>query len=432
MNLRRSHALLLVATLSVPTLAAAAEPGADYDSEMQALGARPEIAAAFEAILALEPRTRTDHIELTQIPSPPFGEERRARRYVEMLREAGVDSVEIDAEGNVIARRAGTGDGHVVALAAHMDTVFPEGTDVEVRIEGDKLLAPGIGDDTRGLIVVLTVLRGLNQARVRTEADLLFIGTVGEEGLGDLRGVKHLFREDGPRIDSWIALDGGGADRVVHGGIGSHRYRVTFKGPGGHSWGAFGLGNPAHALGRAVSFFDEQAADLVATGPKTSYNIGRIGGGTSVNSIPFEAWLEVDMRSGDPEPLAAIDAVFQEAVSRALAEENEGRRDGDPLTVDVEMVGDRPSGSIDPQSPIVQRAAAATRFFGLEPRLGAGSTDSNLPISRGLPAITIGRGGKGGGGHSLREWWANEQGHIAIQRALLIAVAEAGLAKEEG
>jgi acetylornithine deacetylase/succinyl-diaminopimelate desuccinylase-like protein len=422
---------LLVATLIVPTLGVAAEPGADYDSEMRQLAARPEIGAAFETILALEPRTRTDHIELTQIPSPPFGEELRARRYVEMLREAGVESVEIDAEGNVIARRAGTGDGHVVALAAHMDTVFPEGTDVEVRIEGDKLMAPGIGDDTRGMIVVLTVLRALNQARVRTEADLLFIGTVGEEGLGDLRGVKHLFREDGPRIDSWIAVDGGGADRVVHGGIGSHRYRVTFKGPGGHSWGAFGLGNPAHALSRAVFHFDEQAAELVATGPKTSYNIGRIGGGTSVNSIPFEAWLEVDMRSGNPESLAAIDAVFHEAVARALAEQNEVRRDGDPLTVDLEMVGDRPSGSIDPQSPIVQRAAAATRFFGLEPRFGSGSTDSNFPISRGLPAITIGRGGKGGGGHSLREWWTNEDGHIAIQRALLIVVAEAGLAKEE-
>ncbi len=431
MNMQRSLAFLLVTTAAIPALGVAAESGADYDSEMRQLAARPEIRAAFEAILALEPRTRSDHIELTEILSPPFGEQRRARRYVELLREAGVDSVDIDAEGNVVARRRGTGDGRVVALAAHMDTVFPEGTDVEVRIEGDKLMAPGIGDDTRGLIVVLSVLRALNQARVRTGADLLFIGTVGEEGLGDLRGVKHLFREDGPRIDSWIAVDGGGAEGVVHRGIGSHRYRATFKGPGGHSWGAFGLGNPAHALSRAVFLFDEKAAALVATGPKTSYNIGRIGGGTSVNSIPFEAWLEVDMRSGNPERLAAIDAIFQEAVARALAEQNQVRSHGDPLTVDLEMVGDRPSGSIDPQSPIVQRAAAATRFFGLEPRLGTGSTDSNLPISRGLPAITIGRGGKGGGGHSLREWWANEDGHVAIQRALLIAVAEAGLANEE-
>lgn len=398
----------------------------DYDAEVRRIADAPAIRRAFQAALELEPRTRDDHIELTEIPSPPFGEERRAARFAEMLREAGRVDIEVDEEGNVIARRSGSVGGRVVALAAHLDTVFPEGTDVTVRVEGNKLLAPGIGDNSRGLIVVLTVLRALNAAEVSTEADLWFIGTVGEEGLGDLRGVKHLFRDGGPRIDSWIAVDGGGLERIVHQGLGSRRYRVTFRGPGGHSWGAFGLANPTHALARAVHYFDEQAAELVSNGPRTSYNIGRIGGGTSVNSIPFEAWLEVDMRSVSPERLTRIDALFQETVARALTEENALRRGGDPLTVAVEKMGERPSGTTDPESPIIRRALAATRHFGADPELGTGSTDSNVPIAKGVPAVTVGRGGAGGGNHSPQEWWANDEGHLAIQRALLIAVAEAG------
>lgn len=427
-ELKATAALLVVALVTLAPPSLGSQP-VDYDAETRQIADRAEMRRAFDVIMELEPRTHSDLIELTEIPAPPFGEENRGRRYAELLREAGADSVEIDAVGNVIARRRGAGKGRVVALAAHLDTVFPEGTDVTVRIEGDKMKAPGIGDDTRGLVLVLTVLRAMNQAAVRTEAEVLFIGTVGEEGLGDLRGVKHLFGENGTRIDSWIAVDGGGIERVLHEGIGSHRYRVTFKGPGGHSWGAFGLGNPAHALARAIRLFDDAAAEYVAQGPRTSYSIGRIGGGTSVNSIPFEAWMEVDMRSISPERLGGIDSIFQDAVAQALAEQNKVRRHGDLLTVEVDMVGDRPSGSIDPQTPIVQRAKAATRFLGTEPQLATGSTDSNVPIARGLPAITIGRGGTGEGAHSLREWWANENGHLAIQKALLIVAAEAGLVK---
>lgn len=400
----------------------------DYDAEVRQLAEKPEIRAAFEAARELKPRTREDHIALTEIPAPPFKEGRRAQRYFEMLHAAGSVEVVMDVVGNVIARRRGTKGGRVVALAAHLDTVFPEGTDVTVRREGSKLMAPGIGDDTRGLVVVLTVLRAMNRANIKTEADLLFIGTVGEEGLGNLRGVKHLFREDGLNIASWIAVDGGGLDRIVHQGIGSIRYRVTFKGPGGHSWGAFGLGNPAHALARAIHYFDEEASQFVAEGPRTSYNIGRIGGGTSVNSIPFESWLEVDMRSVSPEQLAGIDALFQSAVAKAVDEQNNIRQSGEPVTADLEMVGNRPSGTIDPSTPLIQRAMAATRVFGAEPRLGTGSTDSNVPIARGIPAVTVGRGGDGAGAHSLNEWWADVDGHLAIQRTILLVVAEAGLA----
>jgi tripeptide aminopeptidase len=400
----------------------------EFAREIEQIAARPDVVRAFAVIEELEDRTTREHIMLTEIPAPPFQEEVRAARYLEMLNEAGADSVWIDEEGNAIALRRGSAGGRTVAIAGHLDTVFPEGTDVTVHQRGDTLFAPGIGDDTRGLMVMLTVLRAMNAAEIETEADILFVGTVGEEGLGDLRGVKHLFREGGPRIDAFIAVDGGGDAGVTSGGLGSRRYRATFHGPGGHSWGAFGLANPAHALGRATLLFDQAAADYVSEGPRTSYNVGRVGGGTSVNSIPFEAWMEVDMRSLDPERLMGIDAVFRDAMERALAEQNDARLDGAPLTLDLELVGDRPSGVTDPENPLVQRALAASRHFGFEPRLGIGSTDSNIPISLGIPAVTTGRGGAGGANHSLDEWWINRDGHIAIQRTLLTLVAEAGLA----
>jgi acetylornithine deacetylase/succinyl-diaminopimelate desuccinylase-like protein len=365
---------------------------------------------------------------LTEIPAPPFGEQARGEHYAGMLRAAGADSVWTDDEGNVIALRRGAGD-RVVAVAGHLDTVFPEGTDVTVKQRGDTLYAPGIGDDTRGLVVALHILRALEHADVHTDADLLFVGTVGEEGLGDLRGVKHLFRDGGPRIDAFIGIDGGGDDNITAQALGSRRYRVTFKGPGGHSWGAFGTGNPAHALGRAIRLFDEAADAFTRAGPRTSYNVGRIGGGTSVNSVPFEAWLEVDMRSESQASLMVIDSTFRAAVDRAVTEQNELVREGEPLSADVELVGDRPSGETPEDAPLLQRVIAVTRHFGGSPRIGRSSTDANVPISRGIPAVTIGRGGAGGNSHAPDEWWLNDNGVQGIQRALLVTLAEAGLVR---
>ncbi len=388
---------------------------------------RADVQRAFHVIEELEPTTLSDHVALTQIPAPPFGEGPRGARYAELLREAGADSVWTDAEGNVVALRRGRTGGRTVAIGGHLDTVFPEGTDVTVRQRGDTLFAPGIGDDTRGLIVVLTVLRAMESAGLETAADVWFVGTVGEEGLGDLRGMKHLFREGAPAIDAWIEVDGGGLDGIVNQGLGSHRYLITFRGPGGHSWGAFGLANPAHALARAVARFEDAADRLTGGGPRTSYNVGRIGGGTSVNSIPFEAWMEVDMRSESPASLERVDSALQQAVREALDEENRIRREGEPLTVSVEMIGNRPSGEIDPETPLVRRAVAATRLLGGAPELGRSSTNSNVPIALGVPAVTIGRGGVGGDNHSPGEWWINRNGHLAIQRALLLLMAEAGV-----
>lgn len=399
-----------------------------YCTEIARIAQRPDVVRAFRFIEQQKPIARQQLIMLTEIPAPPFAEERRAAAYAELLREAGADSVYMDEIGNVIAVRRGTAGGATLVLSGHLDTVFPEGTDVTVREHGDTLYAPGIGDDTQGLVVVLNVLRAMVEADIRTEGDILFVGTVGEEGLGDLRGVKHLFREGGPRIDAFISVDGGSDAGITNEALGSRRYRATFSGPGGHSWGAFGTGNPAHALARAIMMFDTAAARFTSEpGPRTSYSVGRIGGGTSVNSIPFEAWAEIDMRSQDQERLLAIDALLRTSMERALAEQNATVQRGDLLELDLELVGDRPSGVTETGTPLLDRAMAVTLWSGHEPRLGSSSTDSNTPISLGIPAITIGRGGVGGQAHAPGEWWLDVDSEKAIQRALLIVLAHAGL-----
>ena len=368
-------------------------------------------------------------IMLTQIAAPPFKEAERARKYAELLRAAGADSVAIDEVGNVVAVRRGTQRGRVVALAGHLDTVFPEGTDVRVKQRGDTLFAPGVGDDTRGLIALLQVLRALVHANLRTTADLWFVGTVGEEGLGDLRGVKHLFEAREPDIAAFIAVDGSNDAEITNAGVGSKRYRITFNGAGGHSYGDFGAPSPIHALGRAIHLFDENAGRYTADKPGTTFNVGRIAGGTSVNSIAFQAWAEVDMRSDAPARLDALDSVFHVSMVTALNEQNAVRTGGPELTLEARLVGDRPSGITPANTPLVLRAIAATRYLGLAPELDASSTDANVPISRGIPAITIGRGGVGAHSHSPDEYWINENGTRAIRRILLIALAEAGLSR---
>lgn len=397
------------------------------DEEIANLADLPAVREAFRIIEAQDGRTQDELVFLTEIPSPPFQETERARAFAEMLEEAGADSVKMDEVGNVLAFRRGRSGARTVVLGAHLDTVFPEGTDVTVERRGDTLYAPGVGDDTRGLVVVLAVLRAMAEADITTDANLIFLGSVGEEGLGDLRGVKHFFRQGGPPIDAFIEVDGGGMAGQVSMALGSVRYRVTYRGEGGHSWGAFGLANPAHALGRAIDHFSVAADAMTQSGPRTSFNVGRIGGGTSINSVPFEAWMEVDMRSESPESLGEIEQLLLQAVDRGAEEENRFRREGPALQVDADRIGARPSGEVDPSTPLIQRALSAARFFGEEPYLSRSSTNSNIPISLGIPAVTIGRGGAGGENHSPDEWWVNEDGHKAIQRALLLLVAEAGL-----
>ena len=397
----------------------------EYARDICELLEQQSVKSAFATIEADHQRGLADLIELTQIPAPPFGEEKRAARFAEMLEETGFGQVTIDEVGNVIARRDGRVGGRLIAMGAHLDTVFPLETDVTVKQDGDTYKAPGIGDNTRGAVLLLQLARAIVANNLETDADILLIGNIGEEGLGDLRGVRHLFREDAERINTFIAIDGGNRNRLIYGGVGSRRYRVTFKGPGGHSWGAFGLANPHHALGRAINEFVEDAANVVKSGDKTTYNIGRIGGGTSINSVPFESWMEVDMRSGDPAKISEIDAVFKKAVERAVKLENKARTRGDALTADIKQVGDRPAGKGDLNSPLVRRSMAAMTVFGLEPDLRISSTDANIPISLGIPAVTLSRGGSTNGAHSLAETWTDDQTTLSTQIALLVLLASA-------
>jgi acetylornithine deacetylase/succinyl-diaminopimelate desuccinylase-like protein len=324
-----------------------------------------------------------------------------------MLKTAGLSDVEMDAEGNVMGLRRGSGPAGapLVVMAAHLDTVFPEDTDVKVRREGTKLFAPGIGDDTHSLAVVLGYVRALDAAKIKTRRDILFVGNVGEEGPGDLRGTRYLFGKGKykDRIGAFFSMDGTSPFLVTSGAVGSRRYRVTFMGPGGHSYGAFGLVNPMAAMGATVV---EMNRTVTPTVPKTTYMTSVVGGGTSVNSIPHSIWLEVDMRSPGKAELAELDTRFLQIVAAAVDQENATRstRQG-KISADIKLIGDRPTGTTRDDAEIVQITAASVRAAGFQPRLNAGSTDSNVPISLGIPAVTIGSGAAGGGrAHALDEW----------------------------
>jgi acetylornithine deacetylase/succinyl-diaminopimelate desuccinylase-like protein len=400
-----------------------------YKNEVTILANNPVIRNAFNIILELESQTKKDHITLTEIAAPPFKEQKRAEKFKEMLQAAGADSIWIDKAGNVIALKKGTFRKKVIVVEGHLDTVFPEGTDVTVKQRGDTLFAPGIGDDTRGLVAVLTILRAMQKANVKTEADIYFVGTTGEEGLGDLRGVKELFNGSIPKIDSYISIDGGGSGEIITKAVGSRRYRITYQGPGGHSYGSFGLANPHNASARAINYFIKDADAFTKAGIKTTYNVGLMGGGTSVNAIPFESWMEIDMRSENAKRLNGIDNLLQVAIQRALKDENKMKRSGADLTVEIKVIGERPTGDQSSLIPLVQRCMASNEVLGLKTTLGVLSTNANIPISKNVPGICIGGGGEEGGAHSLNEWWINKNGHLAIQQALLLLVAEAGLVK---
>lgn len=402
-----------------------------YTKEIDKLAKAKKVQTAFSLITEQEDQTMKDLVTLTEVLAPPFGEDKRGKVFASMLMDAGIDSIWTDNVGNVIGLRKGTsGAPGYVGVDAHLDVVFPEGTDVTVTKVGDTLKAPGIGDDTRGLTMLISMLKAMNKTDIKTEKDLLIVGTVGEEGLGDLRGMKYMFNESGLNIDSWIAIDGGSIGRISNAGLGSKRYKLVISGKGGHSWGDFGLANPHHALGKAIDVFSKDAwAYTSGDIPKTSFNVGRIGGGTSVNSIPFESWAEIDMRALSPINLDEIEAIFKKSVEKAIAEYNASGVKGD-VTYELEQIGDRPSGELPATLPLIQRAMAATQYFGVEPSLGRGSTNINIPVSKGIPSVCIGRGGQGGGAHSLHEWYMNDEtGAESIQLALLITLAQAGLEK---
>jgi tripeptide aminopeptidase len=388
---------------------------------IDSLIAHERVRAARHHIERADDVTLARQAALSAIPAPTGAEGARAARVAELFREAGLREVGVDDVGNVMGWSGARGAEPVV-LSAHLDTVFGPELDVSVARGNGRLEGPGISDNARGLAALVGVAEALVRARVATARPVLFAATVGEEGSGDLRGVKHLFK-NGTRPHAFIALDGAGMERIVHRALGSRRYRVTYRGPGGHSWAAFGVANPANAVGRAAAFL----ADLpTSNAPRTTCAVVRLGGGTGLNSIPQEAWLDLDLRSEDPRALAELDATVRATLSGALTDENRRRTDGTPpLQLDVRQVGDRPSGLTPRAHPLVQAAIAATRALGRTHELACASTDANLPIALGVPAIALGAGGRGGNAHLPTEWYENDEGALGVVRALLVTAAMA-------
>lgn len=409
----------LLGRLSIVVAGAASALHAQADTNSSAA-----VRNAIERIRGDNAWTIEQQVSICEIPAPPFKEERRAAEMKRRFEALGLRNVRIDSIGNVIAERPGTGGGPVVVLAAHLDTVFPEETDVSVKRQGTTLRGPGIGDDCRGLAVLLAVAKAMGAANVRTTGTIYFVANVGEEGPGNLRGVKHLFAKPPAKIDYFISVDGTGLGLTTR-AVGSNRYKVSYKGPGGHSYGAFGMPSPIHALGRAIA---KISAIQVPRSPKTTFNVGIIEGGTSVNTISPLGSMDVDLRSESPDELAKLDAEFRKAVDEALTEEN-GRwpQSRVKVTVDVQTIGIRPAAAPPDSQRIIQTAQAAARALGFDAPGSASSTDANWPMSLGIQAITIDGGGRGQGAHSLSESYDDgERGWLGPQWALLTIVMLAG------
>jgi tripeptide aminopeptidase len=409
---------LTALVFALPVVAAAQDlPPADrYAARLQ---------PALTALQRDNPWTLDTQAAVCQVPAPPFKESARAAWYQQALIRLGYPDTRIDSEGNVIAELKG-GDGPTVMLAGHLDTVFPEGIDATVKRDGTRLDGIGIGDDCRGLAVVLAVAKTMKAQRLVPAGRILFVGNVGEEGAGNLRGVRHLLEQEfRGQVDYFISVDGVGQN-IVSRAVGSHRYTITIAGPGGHSYGDFGMPNPTHALGRAIA----RIGDLdVPDRPRTTFNVGIVRGGTSVNSIAMRAQMDIDMRSEDATSLAALDRRIRAAVDTAVAQEMaRWPKSTTKLTVTYDTIGIRPTGAQSDDAAIVRVAMATARLVGFAPRTSASSTDANLPIAMGIPAIAIDGGGRGDGAHSLAEWYDDgADGYKGPQWALLLVTALTGL-----
>jgi tripeptide aminopeptidase len=385
------------------------------------------IARAFDFIDSSQARFTAELIRVCEIPAPPFKERERGHYIAARFAELGLADAHIDSAGNVIGFYRGESEEPLLALSAHLDTVFPEGTDVRVRRVGSRLCAPGIADDAAGLAALIGLIQILNSAEIRLRGSIAFVATVGEEGEGDLRGARHLFSEGrlAGRVSAFVSFDGTTVEFITHQALGSRRYRVTFKGPGGHSWGDFGVVNPVHALGRVVARLADYRAPQE---PRTTYNIGRVEGGESVNVIPRSASMDVDLRSVSDLELSRLEEFLLASVDRATRDENAARGASvNKLQAELTMIGNRPSGETPRESPLVRLAIEASRAMGVTPILNRASTDSNIPISLGIPAITIGAGGVSGDSHRLSEWYDPVGREIGYKRALLLAVGMSGL-----
>lgn len=370
-----------------------------------------------------------EQARLTEIPAPPFHEEQRAGAVKVLLAAVGLD-VQIDKTGNVIGELRGMNDKEIVVLSAHLDTVFPAGTDVKVQRDAGRMIAPGISDNGTGLAALVAIARALHEARIRPRKTILFVADVGEEGEGNLRGMRALVDNYRSKLSAVIVMDGSGTDHVTTKALASRRLEVVITGPGGHSWSDFGIPNPINALARcSVRFINSR----VPASPRTTFNIGEIEGGTSVNSIPHEARMKVDLRSESDDELSRLETALRDAVSAGVRDEMESARDRSKGKLDwkVNLLGSRPGGELRADSPLLAALHAADETLGNQSRQERASTDANVPLSLGIDAVAIGAGGNGGGAHSLQEWYDPSGREMGLQRALLTLLGVSGVAPEK-
>jgi len=385
---------------------------------------------AFQWLHLQEQRILQWQAEMVAVPAPPFGERPRAEWLCERFRELGLPEPHLDEVGNAMAILPGTGNGgRRVLLSAHLDTVFPAGTPIGVDLSGTRLAAPGACDNGAGVAAMLAIAAAMKQTGITTDCDLVFLGNVGEEGEGDLRGMRHVYRtKDGAtergEIAAHVVLDGAGHESAVTHALGSQRHLVTITGPGGHSWTDAGRPNPIVLLSRAIERF---SAVTLPDIPRTTMNVGTIEGGTAVNAIPERAAARFDLRSTDPEQLIRLEVELHRAVEDAVLEANRGQRgEAGLVRFSIDKIGDRPAGRLPAGSELMALVEAVDRHLGIRTEMRLASTDANIPLSLGVPAVSIGGGGEGGGIHTYGEWYDAKGRDLGLRRILLLLLAAAG------
>ncbi len=399
----------------------------DATNPVDALARDPEVVKALNWIGKNAGWVTEQQIKLTEIPAPKFGEEAKSAAYQRMLQAAGL-KVRTDGVGNAIGEREGADGDQVILLAAHLDTVFPEGTPAKVTRKGSRLLGPGIADNGAGLSALLGVAMALNNSKVKTGMTIVFAGDVGEEGEGNLRGVRTLVQEYGKRLQAVIAVDGAAVDYVATQALASKRMEIIITGPGGHSWTDFGAPNPITALSRAIVQFST-SVEMPIT-PRSSFNFGVIDGGTSVNSIPNRVTVKVDFRSEDEAEIGRLEAALREAVRAGVAAEMAAAKRGtESLQAHYKVIGTRPGGKLAADSALMKAINDTDEYLGNSSHMQRSSTDANIPLSLGIPAISIGGGGLAGGAHSLEEWYDPENRDLGMKRILLAVLEIAGVKK---
>jgi tripeptide aminopeptidase len=401
------------------------------EEEVAHLASLPEVQQACDWLRTAEPKLQRWQMELARIPAPPFGEAARSEWLAQRFRELGLDDVQIDDAGNVLGIHASvsrtTKDGPYIALSAHIDTVFPPESPLEIRQQGSKLLGPGVSDNGAGVTAMLAMAAVLEATAIHPSQPLLFIGNVGEEGEGDLRGMRHIFSQEHwlDSIACNVILDGAGTDVIVAEALGSRRFEVTVRGPGGHSWSDYGIPNPIVTLARAIDSFSRANVPL---SPKTSSNVGVIHGGTSVNSIPEFASMRVDIRSTSTDEIDRLERALRLALDQSMEVERESRRSTpSSLTAEVVKIGDRPSGELPADARILRVVRAVDLHLNNSAHVQRASTDANIPLSLGRDAVALGGGGRGGGAHTLQEWFDCSGRDLGLRRILLTVLALAGV-----